>query len=658
MTYLQKSLLVLSLLICINSFSQQRKLSDFGEPSREDFALKSYSNDPEAAGVILFESAKNYVDVVEGYIKLVKEVYVKIKVFDASRFEYATVEIPYYNEKNNSETVAKITAITHNGPVKTYIKDNALFDTDETPKWSLKKFTFPNVKNGSILEYTYRIESDYFSNFRGWDFQGEMPKIYTELHTEIPGNFRYNRTLYGNIKLDINHAEVKKTCFTLPGFAVDADCEVATYAMKHVPAVKKEKHMLSYENYIARMRYELIEFTDFNGSNTPYARDWKDIDTRFQYDKDMGRQLKNTNYFKGELPASLFTAPTKLEKAKAIYYYFQNRMAWDGKYRIFSDVRVKEAFERKSGNSSDINLGLINALDASGIDAKIMLISSREFGLPTMQYPVISDFNYAIAFVTIDNKKYFLDATDKYTPFGVLPLRGVNFQGRVLDFKKGSYWEPIVPLAKNMHYVNMQLAANDKGTFSGKINEVSTGFISVGKRKEYVDYNMEDISKIKQSKNEHFEITDLKLENKTDLEKPFKEIYNISFFDDAVGEKIYLYPFLMETYFSKNPFIPETREYPIDFGFPITNNYLVSIDLADQYEVVEVPGNKLLKLPENDGEVSVVYNVSGNKINIRLSVKLNTYSYAPEAYQSLREFFNNLIKIQSDEPILLKEKGI
>src|SRR5690606_8504086 len=128
----------------------------------------------------------------------------------------------------------------------------------------------------------------------------------------------------------------------------------------------------------------------------------------------------------------------------------------------------------------------------------------------------------------------------------------------------------------------------------------------------------------------------------------------ISLHEQPVGDKLFLYPFLMQTYFSENPFTTKTRLYPIDFGFPVMNNYLVSIDVKDQYEIVKVPANKLLKLPENDGELSVVYDVSGSKLNIRLSVKVNNPSFAPEAYKSLQEFFTELIKIQSNEPIELK----
>ena len=122
-----------------------------------------------------------------------------------------------------------------------------------------------------------------------------------------------------------------------------------------------------------------------------------------------------------------------------------------------------------------------------------------------------------------------------------------------------------------------------------------------------------------------------------------------------MGNKLFVYPFLMQTYFSENPFSKETRKYPIDFGFPVINNYLVSIDVKDQYEIVKVPENKILKLPNNDGELSVVYDVSGSKVNVRLSAKLNTTSFPTEAYPALQQFFETLLKIQSKEIIELKK---
>ena len=228
-------------------------------------------------------------------------------------------------------------------------------------------------------------------------------------------------------------------------------------------------------------------------------------------------------------------------------------------------------------------------------------------------------------------------------------------QGRVLDFKKGSYWEPIVSHNKNLHYINMQIVADANGSFSGRIKEMSTGHVALPLRTKNSILSIEEIASAKQDANENVEISDYNIENKTNLEQAYSENYNISLNGQDIGQRTFLYPFSLETYFTQNPFSEEIRQYPINIGFPITNTFLISIDLKNQYEIVKYSENLHLKLPNNDGELSVVYESYENKLNIRLNVKINTVSYVPEAYQSLREFFGALIKIQSQELIELRK---
>lgn len=649
---------ILPFLFCLFiSFANAQKNpgATFGEPSQGEFLLEVYPPDPDAPGVILYERGNFTVDAADGYIRLIKEVHRKIKIFDAKNFDYSSFEIPYYHTTEVSENIKNFQAITHNGNRKAYVGKNAIFHTEEDKNHSTMRFTFPDVQDGSILEYTYRLETPYMLRLGGWQFMHPLPTLYSELHTEIPGNYRYNRTLYGSRKLNSEHAEILKSCFHLPGFKVPGDCESATYVMKNVPAFKEENYMLSKHNYISTLKFELRDIVQIDESREFFAKTWDDVDRYFKTDKDLGRQLKYTNFFKDQLPQEIETISNKLERAKAIYYYIQDQMFWNKQFRIFDDVRVKEAFERKSGNSSEINLALINALEAAGLEAKIMLIATRDKAMPTKQYPVLTDFNYALAVLTVDGKKYLLDATEKYTPFGVLPFRDLNLEGRVLDFKNGSYWEPISPIAQNVHYLNLQLHADENGIFKGTAQEISSGYIGAKKRKTYLNLNTEDQVKKKQEQNEHLEVSQYNIENQKDLEHPFKESFSFEYFDQQVAQSLYLNPFITATYFSENPFTAPDRQYPIDFGFPINNNYLVSIDLGDQYEIISLPENKLLRLPENDGSLSVVYSVSGNKVNIRLALKLNRTHFPAEAYKSLQEFFITLTQIQNESPIKLKK---
>ncbi|RFN58563.1 DUF3857 domain-containing protein [Marixanthomonas ophiurae] len=637
------------------SQAQQRKTAEFGNPTRSEFSLIKYQKDPTANGVVLFESGKNYVEIVDNYIRLIKEVHRKIKVFDAKNFKHGTVEIPFYHDGDATEKIAKLKAITHNDQVKTYVAADAFYTTDETQNWSLKKFAFPNVKDGSILEYTYRIESPYFSNFGGWNFQGLLPKMYSEFESKIPGNYNYNRTLYGNMQLDINEAEVKKHCFNVPGFEIAAACEVATYAMFDVPAFKEEKYMLATKNYTARLDFELMKYTDLSGSTEKFSKSWDDVDKQFRYDKDFGRQLKYSNYFEDKLPTTVLSINDKMEKAKAVYYFIQNHFNWNGNYRVRSDIRVKDAFEKKSGNNSEINIALLNAMEAAGLKGDLVLLSTRGNGLPTTDYPVMTDFNFTIVKINVDDTDYLLDATNKNTPFGVLPFRDLNVQGRVMNFKKGSYWQPIVPFSKNVHYVNTQITANKGGVFTGVVNEINTGYMGWQKREDLEKNSKEEFLKEKQVRLSQLELSDYTIENQKELEEPFKESYSTKLEKSNSG-KIFLNPFYIETYFTENPFNLEERNHPIDFGFPLTNTYLISIDLNNLYTVEQLPTNTALKLPNDDGSVSVVYSKGAGKVTIRLNLKLNNHSFPAEAYQGLKEFFAQVMTIQNQQPIVLKKK--
>ena len=645
---------IIFLFYCITSNSQVSWIHAFGEPLVEEFALNSYPADPEAAGIVLYERGNYTVGEADGYIRLFKEVHRKVKVLDAKNFKHATVEILFYKEKNLQENITKFKAITHNGTIKKYVGEQANFDADLTENWYIKRFTFPDIKDGSILEYTYTIETPYLFNIGSWSFMEEIPTLYSELHTEIPGNYHYNRTLYGDMELDVNHAEIIKSCFHLPGFKVPGDCESATYAMRNIPAFKKEEYMLSEKNYMPSLRFELAKITKLDQTREVFSKTWASADKEFRSNKDLGHQLKYTSHFKAKIPPAILAISNNLERAKAVYYFMQSNMNWNKKYNFRNNIRVKEAFEKGAGNSSEINLSLINALEAAGIDAKIMAIATRDKAIPTKQYPVITDFNYAIVYVEIDNKKYFLDATEKYAQFGVLPWRALNEEGRVLDFKKGSFWEPIVGLDRNMHYVNIQMEAEDKGIFHGKASEVSTGQIALPKRKENNNFASHILTERKQSANESLTISNLKIENANDLEQPYKEDFNFTLDQQKMASVVYFHPFVLQTYFTKNPFSQKSRQYPIDFAYPITNNYLISIDVKEHYEIVKVPDNRILKLPENDGELSVVYETVGSKVNIRLNVQLKNTSYSPEANKSLSEFFEMLVKIQSQEPIELR----
>src|SRR5690606_956903 len=174
--------------------------------------------------------------------------------------------------------------------------------------------TFPNVQDGSILEYRYTIVSPFFYDLDGWEFQHELPTVYSLFQTVLPDNFKYNKILYGPKKLDIQNSFNKKKDFLVPANNARLDTEVNVFAMNDIPSFTEEKYMLSRKNYISRIVYEPLEFKAFHGFQQIFTRTWKDVDARFKSRSDFGEQLSQKNYFKRKLPKSIFDIKDDLER--------------------------------------------------------------------------------------------------------------------------------------------------------------------------------------------------------------------------------------------------------------------------------------------------------------------------------------------------------
>tara|TARA_R110000787_G_scaffold71771_1_gene159755 strand:+ start:5039 stop:7006 length:1968 start_codon:yes stop_codon:yes gene_type:complete len=653
--YISKiTVLVIVLFNFIFSYSQGQEKIEFGKPSHQELTMNSFEKDPDAAGVVLYEKGQYTIELVRNYILLVKEVHVKTKVLDASKFKESTINLYMYKTNDSRDKLKNIKAITHNGNLQTYVKEDAYFDIDVNENWSKKRFTFPNIKDGSILEYKYTITTPFLFNLGGWDFQGALPKIYSEFNTQIPANYRYNRALYGSHDLLINESKIKKDCFSLPQITQPGDCEVTIYAMKDIPAFKEEKYMLAKENYIARVDYELMTFYDFRGSKETFSKTWKDVDKEFKYDKDLGKQLNNNSYFENIIPENVLSNPDELEKAKKIYYQIQQHFNWNGKHGMFSHSRVKKAYENMSGSTSEINLSLINALQAANLDAKLVLHSTRENGLPNTSFPVITDFNYVLVYLKIGENDYLLDASDNNLPFGLIPFNALNVQVRVMDFKKGSFWFPIKPHKKNIEYINAQLSINDD-IITGNVNEMHTGYKALEIRNELNSSNESNYIVKKESFINDLEINDYKLENKNDLSSNIKETYSINFSPETAGNSVYVFPYFLQNSITENPFKLKERNYLVDIGYPITNTYMITLNLNNKYEVEQMPNNKKIKLMNDAGDCTVIYSNKDGKVNLRFSFKLNDYRFEATNYQNLKDFYNQVIEILTKEPIVLKK---
>src|SRR5690606_4326818 len=144
-----------------------------------------------------------------------------------------------YNNQNRSEKVTKIIGTTYNlidgEVVKINLNEKDIFREKLDDNHTIVKFTLPNIKEGSVITYSYTLTSPFMFNYKGWNFQDDIPKLYSEYEASIPGNWQYNTKLVGNKTLFKNESKINKDCLIVFNGG-KADCAHSIYVMKDIPA--------------------------------------------------------------------------------------------------------------------------------------------------------------------------------------------------------------------------------------------------------------------------------------------------------------------------------------------------------------------------------------------------------------------------------------
>ncbi|NJO02602.1 MAG: DUF3857 domain-containing protein [Bacteroidia bacterium] len=121
---------------------------------------------------------------------------VKIKIYAQASADLGDVEVPYYvKNKSEPETVDEIKGVTYNwenGQVMvSELNRKDIFIEKYNEYVDLKKFTLPNVRAGSVIEYEYTHKIRYPDWFPDWTFQKDIPVVWSEYNARLPPFYDY-----------------------------------------------------------------------------------------------------------------------------------------------------------------------------------------------------------------------------------------------------------------------------------------------------------------------------------------------------------------------------------------------------------------------------------------------------------------------------------
>jgi hypothetical protein len=256
----------------------------YGAATLDELRMTRYDLDTSASALVLKEFGDAFISGGDGYHLIFKH-HVRMKIFRKGGIGQADIEIPLYIHDNNRfERITNLKASSfniENGRIREEVlSEKDIFTEVRNEHRTAKKFAIPNVKVGTVIEYTYTLESPFVFNFRDWEFQSDIPKRESEFRASIPAIYVYNITLRGYLKLDKNESKLVANCIGRSGMYApkSADCSLLEFGMKNIPAFVEEDYMTAKKNFLSAIRFELSEVRHFDGRVDKITREWKDAE--------------------------------------------------------------------------------------------------------------------------------------------------------------------------------------------------------------------------------------------------------------------------------------------------------------------------------------------------------------------------------------------
>jgi len=628
------------LLFVYSTLAAQTKLPEFGQFLAPDLNLKECSFDPSADAVVIFDQAtSNYDDQYQ----LITDRRIRLKILKEKGIERGNIRIRFYS-KDKFEMIRDIDAViatpAEGGKLAwNNIDRKSLYTKQLNNYYSEISFAMPNVKVGSIIEYRYKSVMESYSGLDNWYFQKDIPVMLSSYNLYILPNvsFNYlvNKSRFMPVEIQPNNKEGR-----------------IVFEMKNIPGLRDEAYSTSYRDYLQRVTFQLATVTRY-GATSEYTTDWKKLNRELLESKAFGDQVQRNLPVTAQVKQQAALFDDAVSKMKFVYDFVQGQFAWNGINSRFSE-NLKTVVEKKTGNSGDLNLLLVNLLQSAGLDAYPMLVSERWHGRVDTQFSFLDQFNKTVALVKINGKNYVLDASSKNTPATMVPTDLLNTKGFVVDKKNYGFVTINDNQKKRSVLINLNTKVDAKGLVKGTSTVDFYGYARIGLPELY-NSNKERYNEHFKSAALNYRIDSLQVSGLESDSLPVHNKLSIEYSLTKSGN-YYLLNYNFFTGLEKNPFVADYRFTDIDFGARQSIVLNGNFELPGELTAESVPKNSRIVTPDNALQAVREIKITDNVVDVNFRIELNHAVYSSESYAVIKEFFSKLVDLLN-EPVVLKVKS-
>ncbi len=570
--------------------------------------------------------------------------------YRANRFSKRNLK---YSRLRKLRDVSAYSYIPENGKYKAIkVKDfkttNVLSDDVFHRDLKSISFNFPQLREDAVSKLTYFIDFPNKYLLTSFYFQDYFPMINYQLTIDVDQAIDMGLAFFNVDTFDIKRTE-----------EIKGNRKIYTFNIQNVDKFDDESGAPSEDYFLPHM-VPYIKSYKYDGKTVNVLRNLNDL---YNWYHSLIQKVDTSGVEALTDKAREITAKLSNndDKAKAIFRWVQNNIKYiaiEVGLGGFVPDNPAMVYKNRYGDCKGKSSVLHAMLSAVGVTSYYTWVGSRDlpYKYSTLPTPQV-DNHMIITYVNPKGKYIFLDATDKFIPFG-LPTSFIQGKEALIDKNDSFEIRKIPVLGTDINFSTDSLTIAIDGTaIKGHGHLALHGYYfddiyyTVSKQKDY-DKKLKYYGNYLEKGNNKFEVS--KASEKVDLDQGILTI------DYDFVTKDYVLENDDELYINMNIFkkmledkIKDSRKYPLEFDYKNMDDFYVFLKIPNGYRISNLPDNSSYSNSAFDYAISylvsgdsLVYHIKSDYKVIRLDKKdfplWNTF------FQHMRNDFREVVTFKKE----------
>jgi hypothetical protein len=629
--------------------AQAQFTDDWGEFSREELFSISFEDAPGADAVILLDHGIVRVDR-NHRLKFLR--HRRTKIFKEEGASQGVVRISY-PKGDKLKGVRGHTLIPPGKKIK--LKN---ISEEKHGDERVTVLSFSEVQPGAILEYSYELRADELRPVDPWYFQNDIYTRESRIELQLTPGMSHDAFFGWTADPPPKPATATINDPDKPEFQL----EESVWAMKAIPPFRPEPFLANTSDYRTTLYLQLEAFAggdrnsdnvrlgQFERSNTKtmaISRSWVDFGTVAA--EAQAEILKDSQGVDAWAAPALAGIDDPEAAARALYRHVRDNIQTSSPPRG-APASLAEVVRTGQASPGVKNLLLLKLLRDRGIDADAVLIRTRDDGTFRPRYHSLDQLNHTILRVTLA-RSHYVDASDRYCPFGILPPKDHVELGLLLEDGAGSVVALELPAVESIRSVTTNAKLAENGDLESRSTWRLTGYEALSARQAIAA--MGDRAFAEEMLRDHsgLVIGVIEVEGLDDENSPLEIVVESEMpgFAERKGYTLrFSYPFLLLP--AVNPLEQEARTYPIEYPYLWSYEEQVTVSPDPEFTLARAPTKARQRIAEAEfslGNEATAANVSAN-----CQLELRAAIVDEKRYSAVRDFYDELLAASQGRFIL------